>query len=179
MITPLPLQPPVLLDLKLTRAVEADPRHPAIEILLKGDCKPLWEKSSVKVAHIPLFPALGDVLRVLLGRKQVERGLERIEKLLEIEKKGLLAVQQKHSTAQVQRVSRLLLVANDGSERFYRSCEKLLLQHRERVLMVCVDEPSSRFAQVFLGEKDKTLKAILVSDRDAVTSTLFALVDDG
>ncbi len=161
----------------LPRAVESDPRHKAIEMLLKGDCKPLWEKSSLKVALIPLFPSLEACLKALLGRKHVERGLERIEQVLGNEQKGLLALQEKQGGTPSHRVSRLLILSNDGSERFYRSCEKLLLQHKNRVLLLILNEPSTRLAEIFLKEKDKTLKAILVSDRDAVSSALVSLVE--
>jgi hypothetical protein len=177
MITPNPLNPSPLIDLRLTRAVEADPRRKAIETFLKKNCKPLWEKSTLLVPHISLTPSLEACLRAMHNRRQLERGLERIDQLLNNEQKGILALQQKQGTQPSQRVSRVFLVSNDGSERFYRASEKTLLQHQDRVLFLYIDEPSSRLTQILMGKTDKTLKALLVSDRDAVSSLLFSLVE--
>jgi hypothetical protein len=173
-----PLKHFTLLDLKLTRAVETDPRKKSIDTLLKRDCRPLWEKSTLLVPHVPLTHSLGTCLRTLLIRRQLERGLEHIDRILYNEQKGLLALQEKQATPPSLRVSRLFLVSNDGSERFYRACEKTVLQHRERVLFLCIDEPSSKLTQLFMNEKDMTLKALLVSDRDAVSGVLFSLVNN-
>ena len=167
---------PTLLDLKLTRAVEADPRHEAIKTVLGKDRKPLWEKSTLLVPHIPLTPSLESCLKNLLNRKQVERGLEHIDQILHNEHKGLLALQQKQGTPPSHRVSRLVIVANDGSERFYRVCEKTLLKNKDRVLFLFVDEPSTRLTRSLMGETDKILKVLLISDRDAVSTVLFSLV---
>jgi hypothetical protein len=172
-----PLNPPSLLELKLPRAVEADPRKGAIQELLKKDLRPLWEKSSLQIAHTPLWPSLEKSLKTLLHRRQLERGLERIEVLLNNEQKGLQALQKKQGTPPSQRVSRLFLVSNDGSERFYRACEKILLQHRDRVLMICIDEASSKLTQELMGDSNKILKALLVSGRDAVSNVLYSLVE--
>lgn len=165
-----------LLDLKLTRAVEADPRHAAIETVLKKSARPLWENSALLVPQVPLTPALVNCLRALTHRRQLERGLEHIDHLLNNEKKGLLALQQKDGVKSAHRISRIFIVANDGSERFYRACERTLLNHRDRVLLLYINEPSSKLTQSLMGETDRILKALLVSDRDAVSSVLFSLV---
>ncbi len=173
-----PARPSTLLDLKLPRAVEADPRQKAIQDLLKKDRKPLWEKSTLTLSHVPLTPSFEMYLKTLIQKKQLETGLERIDKLLVSEQRGLVALQRKQGTPPSQRVSRLFIVSNDGSERFYRACEKILLQHRDRVLLLCVNESSDRLTQSLTSEKNKILKALLVSDRDAVTSVLFSLVEN-
>ncbi len=176
MSLPKPFLPPALPVLKLTRVVEADPRHAAIEALLKKDCRPLWEKSFYKVPHIPFLPALESCLRDVHSRKKLERGVEQIERLLSKEQKGLAALKEKQGTEPFNRISRLFIVANDGSERFYRACEKVLLQNSDRLLLLHVDASSDRLAQCILGVSDKPLKALLVSDRDAVSGVLFSLV---
>ncbi len=170
-------KPQTLPDLKLTRAVEADSRCAPIQTLLKGDCRPLWERSTLSVPHIPFLPAMEICLRSLLARKQAERGLEHIDHLLANEQKGLSALREKQGAQPSHRVSRLLILANDGSERFYRDCERTLLRNSDRLLVLRLDEPSTRLAEVLLGSGDKPLKALLVSDRDAVSAVLFALLD--
>ena len=175
---PAPVGVPSLIELKLPRAVEADHRKSQIDAILKRESKKLWDKSSITVPQISLSAQFESCLRAMVGRKQVERGLERIDQLLTSEQKGLLALQQKQASTPSHRVSRLLIIANDGSERFYRACEKTLFQHKERLILVYLNEPSSRLAQIFIGEKANTLKAILVSDRDAVSAALFSLAED-
>ena len=165
-------------ELKLTRAVEADPRREAIEVFLKKDCRTLWEQSALKIPHVPFLPALETYLKLLLNRRQLERGLEHIDQLLNTEQKGLSAIQEKKGAKPSQRVSRLLLVTNDGSERFYRACEKTLLRNSDRLLLVYVDESSSRLSEILLGETNKSIKALLVSDRDAVSGVLFSLLGE-
>jgi hypothetical protein len=167
---------PPLLNLKLTRAVEGDPRHGAVETALKNNQKPLWKSSTITVPHLSLTPSLMSCLKALLNRRQLERGLDRIEQLLNNEKKGILALQQKQGTASAHRVSRLLLISNDGSERFYRACEKTLIQHQDRLLLLYLDVSSTQLTESLVGPTDKILKAVLVSDRDAVSAVLFAII---
>jgi hypothetical protein len=164
--------------LKLPRAVEGDPRHSAIEALLQADRQPLWEKSTVTIAHIPLGKGLQSYLKALFHRKQLERGLENIDTLLTREKKGISALHEKLGTPASLRISRVLLIAQDGSQRFYRACEKLLLHNSERLIILQINEPSSRLSEIFLGTLEKPLKALLVSDRDAVSGVLFSLLED-
>lgn len=171
------LKSSTLLDLKLTRAVEMDPRHKDIHTLLKSNCKALWEKSNLLIPHVSLTRSLESSLRILFNRRQLERGLENIDRILHNEHKGLQALQAKQGTEPSLRVSRLFLVSNDGSERFYRACEKIALQYKERLLFLCIDEPYSKLSELFMPEKEMALKALLVSDRDAVSNVLFSLVD--
>lgn len=173
---PRPLKPRSLHNLKLPRAVEEDSRHAEIVAVLKKDERPLWGQSTLAVPHIPLIASFETCLKELLHRRQLERGLEHIDKLLSNEQKGLSAIQEKKGTPASRRVSRLLIIAHDGSERFYRDCEKTLLRNSERLLLLHVNEPSSRLAEGLLGLPDKPLKALLVSDRDAVSLVLFSLI---
>lgn len=174
---PTPNQLPSFLDLKLTREVEGDPRYLAIKSLLQADRKVLWEKSTHVVARIPLTSQLGDCLRLLNGQRQLEQGVERIEKILQKEQKGLMALQKKEGTASSERVSRLFLITNDGAERFYRACEKIALRHRERLLLVYIDISSVQLTQTLKGDPTRILKAVLVTDREAVSKILFSLIE--
>jgi hypothetical protein len=139
------------------------------------DLRPLWANSELNVSHIPLHADLEKTLIRTLGFKQIERGLEHITQVLNQEQKGLVALQKKQNREPSYRVSRLLLVANDGSERFYRDCEKIIHQQGDRVLLIRIDVPSTRLAQNLLGP-DQVLKILLVSDKDAVSNVLFSLV---
>jgi hypothetical protein len=108
----------------------------------------------------------------------MELGLENIDKILLNEKKGLSALFEKQGTAPPLRISRLLIAANDGSERFYRACEKTVLTHSNRLLFLCVDVPSVRLGEKLFGA-DRSVKAILVSDKDGVSNILLSLAAGG
>ena len=169
------LKPHSLPTLKLPRKIEADPRHQAVEQFLLNNRQPLWEKGTLLVPHLAFSPSLETALIRALDFNHLERGLEHIEETLEREKKGLVALREKQGTSPVNRVSRLLIIANDGTERFYRACETTLLHHSDRLLCLHVDASSTRLAENIFGT-DKVLKALLVSDRDVVTHVLFSLI---
>lgn len=161
--------------LKLPRKIEADPRKAELEALLASDLRPLWEGGNFQIPTIPLSPAFESALIKALHFKQLEMGLEQIERTLGSEKKGLDALQKKQGTPAAHRVSRLLIIANDGAERFNRACESLLRLHGDRLLCLHVDVPCAELSQKLFGAQ-KQVKAILVSDRDAVTTLLFSLL---
>jgi hypothetical protein len=87
----------------------------------------------------------------------------------------LAALREKQGTAKPNRASRLLVIADDGTERFYRSCEAVLHRHGDRVLGLRVAVSSSTLGQSLYG-KDTSVQALLVSDRVAVTQVLLSLV---
>ena len=162
--------------LKLPREIEAEPaQHDAISRLLAENESLLWEGGRLRVTQTALTPTIEDELARALHFRKLERGLEQAEKILGAEKKGLLATQAKQGAAPAHRVSRLLLIANDGAERFYRACESLLAQHSDRVLGIRLDVGSDRLGLQLFGP-GKPVKALLVTDRDAVTRVLRTLI---
>jgi hypothetical protein len=160
---------------KLPRKIEALPEHEALKDLLSQDRRLLWEKGTVEVAAIRWSGGLEQALMKTLGFKQLERGLERIEQLLSYEKKGLVALQAKQGTPPANRVSRVLLIANDGAERFYRACESTLLEHQDRVMGLLLDVGSAELGRKLFGP-EKSVKALLVSDKEAVVHVLLSLL---
>jgi len=162
--------------LKWPRSLEGHPRLGELEAKLEAAREPLWERGEIEVARIGATPALRDLIASLQGRNQIERGLENIAAILASEKKGQGALHAKQGTSPAFRVSRILLINDQGSERFYRDCERLLRDHAERVLGLRLDESGAAlFGEVF-GEA-ATVKAVLVSHKEAVAQTLLALLD--
>lgn len=159
--------------LKWPRAIEADPSLEQLETLFNKNQAILWNEGSVKVAKVALTPEFEKALMSMNGLKQLERGLENIEGILSSEKKGIDAQVTKQGMAPANRMSRLLVIANGGSERFYRGCERLLIDHSDRLLGVRVDVSS---AIERLYGPDALAKALLISHRDAVTRALWALI---
>ncbi|MBA2322190.1 MAG: hypothetical protein H0V89_13680 [Deltaproteobacteria bacterium] len=160
--------------MKLPREIEANPRHAAIAAVLARDARALWSDGTLAVAHVPLDAPLEAALVAASNARQLQRGLERIEQVLEGEQRGLDALHEKQGTAPANRASRLLLAADEGSERFYRLVERLLLRHGDRLLGLRVEASPARLSQAIFG-RDLLVKAVLVSDRDGVTSVLRSL----
>lgn len=160
--------------LKLPRPVETDPRREAIERALTADERPIWSGGAIRVPHVAWTGALEEALRTALVADQLDRGLEHIEQRLIREAKGLQAARDKQGTAAANRLSRILVMADDGAERFYRQCEQLLRHHGDRLVGLHVGVPSKRLSEKLFGA-DELVKAVLVSDRDAVVNVLFAL----
>jgi hypothetical protein len=160
---------------KLPRKIEALPEHEALKELLSQDRRLLWEKGTLETPAVRWSPALEQALVKTLGFKQLERGLERIEQVLSYEKKGLVALQKKQGTPPANRVSRVLLIANDGAERFYRACESTLLHHQDRVMGLLLDVDSAELGRNLFGP-EKPVKALLVSDKEAVVHVLLSLL---
>ncbi len=161
-------------ELKLPRKVVENKNHDAIRRLLYADLKKIWIGGALMLPHVSLTLDLERALTKTRDFWQLERGLEKITEVLRAETKGLKALQEKQGTGASLRASRLLLVSNDGTERFYRICERLMKEHGDRVLFLGLDVDSSRLAEKVV-RSEKAVKAILVSDKNSVSLVLNAL----
>jgi hypothetical protein len=118
-----------------------------------------------------------DVLARALSRTQREGhlvcGLERAEKALNREVRGLAMADAKSATERGSRVSRLLLVSNDGTERFYRQVERLVSTQGARLLAVVLDADSSLLAGV-VPQALGVVRAVLIEHKECVARVLLA-----
>lgn len=161
--------------LKWPRSLDGKPEIAELEKVFAEGCRPLWKEGTFRVAHPKIGKAFKDLMPFLLARKQLDRGLETISSLLASEKKGQDALLKKQNGTPAYRVSRLLVIGDSGSERFNRQCEKLLVEHSDRVLGICLDKSSSEIMGSLFGE-DALAKVLLVSHKDAVAQALLALL---
>ena len=162
--------------LKLPKDLLADPRSDAILRLITTDAAPLWEKGTAVVPTLPWTAALTHECKEALSGGLLVQGLEAIEKVLAGEQKGLDAVRDKNPSASPGvRVSRLLLLANDGSERFYRDCDVILARYGERILGCRFSISGEALGEALFGQ-GKLARAALIADRKAVTKVLLALL---
>ncbi len=164
-----------LTELKLPRKIEIDPKCEQITRVLAESRALLWEGSPYRIAELEWNPAVERVLSNALLSKKLELGIETIERVLEQQKRGLDAMFAKQGTASANRISRLIITSNDGSERLYRACESLLTKHGDRVLVIRFKVPAARMGEKIFGP-DRAIKAILVTDREHVENVLLALV---
>lgn len=166
----------VLPELKLPRKVEDDPRCVAIREVLSKNRQLLWEKGPYQISEFAWTPGVERVLSNALLSRKIELGIDKIKGVLEQQKRGLDALYEKQGTAPANRVSRILIASNDGSERLYRSCESLLTKNGDRLLMLRSNVPAARMGEKIFGP-DRDIKVILVTDREHVENFLFALVE--
>jgi hypothetical protein len=165
--------------LKLPKDVVSDPRHDAVVSLLAAHASPLWEGGRAPVARVAMTPALAATLRAGLGSSLVVQGLELATEKLSAEQHGLEVARRKTPGAPTSpRVSRLLLVADDGSTRFYRDVDALLAKHADRLLVCRLDLAGEALGEALFGQP-KLVRSTLVLDKSLVAKALLALLPGG
>lgn len=162
---------------RLPRAVEADPRAEDVRLRLAGSAELLRPGSDVLAASTPMSDALAAALQRVRSAGRIVRGLESAEPVLAAEERGQRLADRQADTARGARISRLLL-ANDGSDRFYRQVESLLRRHRERVLALRVDADAAALGALLFGP-DSLARLVLIEHKEAVADVLFALLGRG
>lgn len=161
--------------LKLPKDVVADPRHDEVLRLLTESAAPLWEGGKNRVPTVPLTPGLAGVLRRVLSADLGTQGLEQIERDLAGEQKGLDAVAARSPAGPPSpRVSRILFVADDGSERFYRDCDRLLTRHAQRLIGCRVLVSGEGLGEAIFGQPN-LVRAVLIADKKESAQALFAM----
>ena len=76
------------------------------------------------------------------------------------------------------RVSRLLLLADDGAERFYRHVETLLRRHGPRVLAVRLDLDAHALGELLFGP-GRLVRLLMIVHKEAVSAILLTMPEDG
>jgi hypothetical protein len=90
------------------------------------------------------------------------------------EQRGLERVDRETGVVRGGRISRLLVLADDGSERFYRSVDFLLRRHAPRVLALRLDVSEARLGSLLFGPEE-VARLLLIQHKEAVTGVLLAL----
>ncbi len=159
---------------RLPKIVEADERYDRVVSALKRRSK-LWEKASEEASLVPLSLDFIRAMQLEHKKGRMVRGFELIEKQLELQLSGIVNVEKKTGQASGHRVSRLVVISNDGSERYLRKVDRLLSLHQDRVLALIVDADSLKLGELFFGE-GKAVKVLMFDHKESVASILFALV---
>ncbi len=160
--------------LRLPRRVEDDPRAAHLARELAARAQPLWRGGAVRVARADLTPDLESALKSARSAGRIVRSLEHAERALADDERGLRRVDRKTGVERGRRVSRLLVLADDGSERFYREVESLLRQHAPRVLALRLSADQRTLGKLLFGP-DQVARLLLVEHKDAVSAILLAL----
>jgi hypothetical protein len=162
--------------LKLPKGLQSHPCHQKIEALFTQDLQKLWSKGKILVPTWEFSPSFAKALHSAVLNRHVVHGLEESSKNLERQQLGLTHLQQQTGQVQNERLSRLIIFSSDGSERFYRDAESLLLRHKGR-LMGCIAKISAEEMGAQLIPPHPLVKALLINDRKALEEFLVALVE--
>jgi hypothetical protein len=163
--------------MRLPRLVEADPRGPDVLRRLSTHTMPLWS-AGVEVPTVELNPDLAEVLRSAERAGQVIRGLESAERALAAEERGLRLARGASQMRPDVRISRLLVLADDGAERFYRRVETLLRRHGPRVLAVRLDMDARALGESLYGP-GRLVRLLMIMRKEAVSAILLAIAGHG
>jgi hypothetical protein len=161
-------------NLRLPRIVEDDPAAADLATCLEAHARPLWPGGNLRVAQAPVEPALEAALKSALSAGRIVRGLEAAERVLRGEEQGLKRVDRRTGVERGGRVSRLLVLADDGADRFYRNVESLLRRFSPRVLALRLSVDQAGLGALLFGP-DQVARLLLVEHKDAVSAVLLAL----
>jgi hypothetical protein len=160
--------------LRLPRAVEDDPRAADLAHQLALRARPLWARGALDVPCVEVTSAFGTALKSAYSAGRIIRGLEDAQRALANELHGLEHGDRKAGVGRGGRVSRLLVLADDGSERFYRDVEALLHRHAPRILALRLSLGEVALGQLLFG-RDQAARLLMVAHKDAVSAVLLAL----
>ena len=160
--------------LRLPRAVESGPGAARLASELSASARPLWPGGELRVPFLEITPALEAALASARSAGRIVRGLEAALRVLAAEEQGLTQVDRTTGVPRGGRVSRLLVLADDGAERFYRSVESLLRRHGPRVLALRLSADQHVLGELLFGP-GQVARLLLVEHKDAVSAVLLAL----
>lgn len=163
-------------ELRLPRTVEDEPSAAGLKRELAAHAQPLWAGGELRVPSAEMTTELGVALTSAQSAGHLVRGLEGAERALGAEEQGLAHVDRTTGVERGGRVSRLLVLADDGAERFYRKVESLLRRHAPRVLALRVSATERVLGELVYGP-DQVARLLLVEHKGAVSAVLLALVE--
>jgi hypothetical protein len=167
-----PLKAPVMIDINrfaLPRAVEESPHADAVRALF----------SSAQPGNPHALPGIaldGDIQAVLqraLRTGRLGRGLETALETLGNEQRGLAHLQRQTGQPQAGRVSRLILVSSDASDRLRGEVARAIERHAPRVLALALAADSARIGSLLFGANARA-KVLLLDHKEAVAGMLIA-----
>jgi hypothetical protein len=161
--------------MRLPRELEADGTAGTIYQVLMARTVPLLPDGDFSVSMITIGDPLKKVLQRANLNSQIRCGLEAISDKLAREKKGIDHLREGRGLPSGERVSRLLLISNDGAQRFYRHIENLLQLHAPRLLGCMLNMDGSALGYVITG-MERQIKVIMAEHKGVVSEILRTLL---
>lgn len=157
--------------MKLPKGLKDHPLEPKIAAWLTSELRLLRGDGTLRVPTLSWNPVVDSALSKILKAGHLVQGLDQIDREMRKELHGLKQVAEKDGSPLPDRLSRLLILASDGSDRFYHNAESMALVHKER-LAVCVIKADSEQLGASFSKKKQPLKALLINDRKALEAFL-------
>jgi hypothetical protein len=159
---------------RLPKRIQDEPGAARLAEEIAARSEPLWERGEWGACRVAFTPGLKTALRGAFATGRIVRGLEGAEKLLAAERRGLERVDQSTGVDRGGRISRLLVLSDDGSDRFYRNVEFVLRRNAPRVLALRLDVGEDALGGLLFGP-DQVARLLLIQHKDAVSAVLLAL----
>lgn len=152
-----------------------NPEHEQlIREYLNRHMRPLRIDAPIQLPWIPLDEPLSQALGYGFQNRSLLPGIDPAEMHLEKERQGLLKLTRMDSTAAPRRISRLLLITRDGSDRFLRRVVKLLLDNQPRLAGLVIDASADTLSRILKGSTGG-IKCLMANDKQAVMLILSAV----
>ena len=161
--------------MRLPRELEADGTAGAISQVLMARTVQLSACGDFSVPVITMGDSLKKVLQRANLNGHIRWGLEAISDKLATERRGIDHLREGRGLPSGERVSRLILISNDGAQRFYRNIEHLLQLHAPRLLGCMLDMDSSALGSLITG-KERQIKVIMAEHKGVVSEILRTLL---
>lgn len=162
----------------LPREIELAPEAARIRARLSQASSPLWSGATLAAPRLGATRTLWRALAAAERERQLAIGLEAAGVALDQEAHGLAIADRRTGRPREARVSRLLVLADDGAERFYRQAERIARRHAERLLVCVVAAGAAELGRAALGRPGR-VKALLVRHKQAVAAVLRAVGAEG
>jgi hypothetical protein len=156
--------------MKLPKQLGKEDLEEGVQAVLENESIELCSDSNIYIPVLKLNPELRKQIFYAKFQGELIVGSRDIEKSLKNELHGLKKVNNLSD-----RVSRVLLVTNDGSPRFYRQLEFLHKEQGGRVLICRLDIDSVLMGNI-LELKEKQVKAVLLNRKESVVNVLKSLL---
>ena len=156
--------------MKLPKQLEKEGVESDVRAALKEERIELYKASNIYIPVLKLSPILRTNIFYAKSLGELVIGYAAIAKALANELRGLQKIDSLSD-----RVSRLLMVTNDGSPRFYREFAFLQKRQGARILICRLDVDSVLMGDI-LGLKDQVVKAVLLNKKKSVVNVLKSLL---
>jgi hypothetical protein len=159
---------------KLPRQLVSDPKAEGLLEQLFTCTRKLNQESGLAVPVFELTDAFKKSLLTARRAGHAVRGFDNASEILLLERNGILKLNKQDG--QGDRISRLVLMSNDGADNFYNKVNNLLVKHSPRVLGSVIDVDSYMLGSLLFGE-GKIAKLILIDHKDAVSGVLLSSIE--
>lgn len=162
--------------MKLPRKLLLEGQNKEIENFIEAHRVLLNENGGeLYVPSIAFSTEVKNSLQLARRSGQLQGGLENIEEIIEREEAGLKLNQKRENKNSNERISRILFMSQDGSERFYKHCEAFLTKYKKRILGCRLEASAEEIGKAFFGENAQ-VKAMILMNKNFVAHTLLAMM---